>query len=450
MKLKDLSNQLEISLESLQNFIFDFNLDISQCVDEKLEITEIFKKFAVENIDFLKKYAQDHNKEKTIEQIAQEINVKVEDIVKFFNENGLTNIDLTTFKTNISSYLIHIYLGGNYDFIEKYFPEECNLKDKALIGYTDLFFYITDLLDPFISEDQLNLWGISKPAGVILYGPPGSGKIFWAKKIAEIIGYEFVHVFKDYLTSSQTKLNTSKFHQFILEKMNQPKTLIFIENFDELMQKNSNLSKSPESLDLINNILRQIQKTDNHQVLIVGAAEVLGLIDDEIIAPGRFDLHIPIFPPSEDERSHLILYHMMNYLIEESPLMKILKLNKADNKLFWEPIASEMKLFSNTMLIDFTQSLKKRLFTIHRKDETKEILINEALLKSAFLEAKSKLTADYVKRTMAFGLEAQQNVGSDFPYRLLELSAEIEYFKAKEEPIRQIGFKSQDENETIK
>ena len=94
MKLKDLSNQLEISLESLQNFIFDFNLDISQCVDEKLEITEIFKKFAVENIDFLKKYAQDHNKEKTIEQIAQEINVKVEDIVKFFNENGLTNIDL--------------------------------------------------------------------------------------------------------------------------------------------------------------------------------------------------------------------------------------------------------------------------------------------------------------------------------------------------------------------
>ena len=72
MKLKDLSNQLEISLESLQNFIFDFNLDISQCVDEKLEITEIFKKFAVENIDFLKKYAQDHNKEKTIEQIAQE------------------------------------------------------------------------------------------------------------------------------------------------------------------------------------------------------------------------------------------------------------------------------------------------------------------------------------------------------------------------------------------
>lgn len=446
MKLKDLSNQLQISLESLQNFIFDFSLEITQCVDEKLDVTETFKKFILENEEFLKKYANDHNKQKTIQEIASEINVKPEEIIKFFNNNGLTDIDIEKFKTNISSYLIHIYIGGNYDFIQNYFPTECSFQNKSLVGYTDLFFYITDLLDPFISEDQSKLWGISKPAGVILYGPPGSGKIFWAKKIADIIGYEFVHVFKDFLVSTDSKINASKFHQFILEKMNKPKTLIFIENFDELMHKNNASTRSPEAIELINNILRHIQKTEDNEILIVGAAEVMAIIDEEIIAPGRFDLHIPIFPPSEDERAQLVLYHMMHNLVDESPLMKILKHNKAENKLFWEPVANEMKLFSNTMLIDFTQSLKKRLFTMHRKDESKEIVINEQLLKAALNEAKSKLNAQYVKKAMAFGMEAQQNVGSDFPYRLLELSAEIEHFKTKEEPIRQIGFKLKEEN----
>jgi replication-associated recombination protein RarA len=35
-----------------------------------------------------------------------------------------------------------------------------------------------------------------------LYGPPGSGKIFWANKIAEIIGYQFKEVKKHYLGTS--------------------------------------------------------------------------------------------------------------------------------------------------------------------------------------------------------------------------------------------------------
>jgi hypothetical protein len=40
-------------------------------------------------------------------------------------------------------------------------------------------------------------------------------------------------------------------------------------------------------------------------------------------------------------------------------LYKILKNNKADKVPFWHDIASQWKVFSNTMLIDFTQSKKK-------------------------------------------------------------------------------------------
>ncbi|MFV0155240.1 ATP-binding protein [Empedobacter falsenii] len=446
MKLKDLSNQLEISLGSLQNFINDFNIDLSFCIDENFNVTEEFIDFSEKNIDFLKKYAEDHSKEKTIEEIAKTIGAKEEEVLHFFVSNGIPAEVAKQMKTAVSSYLIHSYIGGKYPFIEKAFPQCEDFSGKSLVGYTDLYFYLTDMLDPFISKDQVKRWGISKPAGLVLYGPPGSGKIYWAIKIADMIGYEFVHVFNDYLIGNfDSKKN--KFSDFLSKKMNQPNTLLFIDSFDELLHSSSDNSISPEMIDLFYSVLRHIQKNDRQELLIVGAVESLSILNDEIVAPGRFDMHIPIFPPTLDERIQLILHHLTANLALDSPLLTILKNQNALNKDFWTPYAAEMRLFSNTMLIDFTQSLKKRLYALFRKDETKNIMMTEKVLFSAFQEAKSKLTPDYLRHCAIFVNEAQQNVGQDFPHRLIELNADLEfYLTTKEIPITKIGFKQSDES----
>ncbi|MFV0226893.1 ATP-binding protein [Empedobacter falsenii] len=446
MKLKDLSNQLEISLGSLQNFINDFNIDLSFCIDENFNVTEEFIDFSEKNIDFLKKYAEDHSKEKTIEEIAKTIGAKEEEVLHFFVSNGIPAEVAKQMKTAVSSYLIHSYIGGKYPFIEKAFPQCEDFSGKSLVGYTDLYFYLTDMLDPFISKDQVKRWGISKPVGLVLYGPPGSGKIYWARKIADMIGYEFVHVFNDYLIGNfDSKKN--KFSDFLSKKMNQPNTLLFIDSFDELLHSSSDNSISPEMIDLFYSVLRHIQKNDRQELLIVGAVESLSILNDEIVAPGRFDMHIPIFPPTLDERIQLILHHLTANLALDSPLLTILKNQNALNKDFWTPYAAEMRLFSNTMLIDFTQSLKKRLYALFRKDETKNIMMTEKVLFSAFQEAKSKLTPDYLRHCAIFVNEAQQNVGQDFPHRLIELNADLEfYLTTKEIPITKIGFKQSDES----
>ncbi|NOJ74622.1 AAA family ATPase [Empedobacter stercoris] len=446
MKLKDLSNQLEISLGSLQNFINDFNIDLSFCIDENFNVTEEFIDFSEKNIDFLKKYAEDHSKEKTIEEIAKTIGAKEEEVLHFFVSNGIPAEVAKQMKTAVSSYLIHSYIGGKYPFIEKAFPQCEDFSGKSLVGYTDLYFYLTDMLDPFISKDQVKRWGISKPAGLVLYGPPGSGKIYWARKIADMIGYEFVHVFNDYLIGNfDSKKN--KFSDFLSKKMNQPNTLLFIDSFDELLHSSSDNSISPEMIDLFYSVLRHIQKNDRQELLIVGAVESLSILNDEIVAPGRFDMHIPIFPPTLDERIQLILHHLTANLALDSPLLTILKNQNALNKDFWTPYAAEMRLFSNTMLIDFTQSLKKRLYALFRKDETKNIMMTEKVLFSAFQEAKSKLTPDYLRHCAIFVNEAKQNVGQDFPHRLIELNADLEfYLTTKEIPITKIGFKQSDES----
>ncbi|WKW45821.1 ATP-binding protein [Myroides sp. JBRI-B21084] len=444
MKLKDLSKQLGISLESLQNFIYDFNIDLGFCIDETFHITENFKNFTIKNSAFLKKYAEDHSKEKTIAEIAKTIGVSEQKVIDFFVSNGIPLEVAANIKTNISSYLIHIYLGGTYDFIDEAFPETDNYATKRLIGYTDLYFYLNDMLDPFINIDQSKTWGISKPAGIVLYGPPGSGKIFWAHQIAQMIGYEFVHVYKDYLAGN-IKSTKNAFTHFIKTKIQQPKTMLFIDSFDELLSKNGEPNYFPENIDLINSILRQTQKDIHKELLIVGSAEILNLINDEVLAPGRFDMQIPIFPPNADERAQLIIYHLTQNLEEKSPLLAILKKHNALCKSFWEPIANQMRLFSNTMVIDFTQSLKKRLYALHRKDESKNIELTEKVLIASFNEAKAKLTTEYIKRCAIFLIEAKQNMGQDFPHRILEMEADLESFQAKKAPINKIGFKADDD-----
>lgn len=440
MKLKDLSGQLGISLESLQSFIYDFNIDLSFCIDDNFNIKEEFKQFAEKNIDFLKKYAKDHSIEKTLSEIASAINVSEEKVLEFFVSNGIPEEAAKNIKTNLSSYLIHLYIGGDYKFIDEAFPEPKSYNNKSLVGYTDLFFYLNDMLDPFINKEQLQTWGISKPAGIVLYGPPGSGKIFWARRIAQMIGYEFVHVYKDYLAGN-LKTSKNSFTHFLNTKMQHPKTMLFIDSLDELVSKNENQTYFSENIELINTILRHSKKDIHHELLILGSAEIMSLFDEEILSPGNFDMQIPIFPPNSDERAQLIIYHLTQNLVEDSPLLKILKTHNALCKSFWEPTANAMRLFSNTMIIDFTQSLKKRLYAAHRKDEAKNIELNDKILSASFNEAKAKLTADYIKRCAVFLIEVKRSVGQDFTHRILELEADLESYQTKKPPVKKIGFK---------
>ena len=80
-------------------------------------------------------------------------------------------------------------------------------------------------------------------------------------------------------------------------------------------------------------ILHSIHKFVNEDLLMVVAANNLAGIDNEVFAPGRFDIKIPVFPPNEDERAQMIMQYMTLNLSEDAILMKILKHNGADKKL---------------------------------------------------------------------------------------------------------------------
>ncbi len=284
-----------------------------------------------------------------------------------------------------------------------------------------------------------------------MYGPPGSGKIFWANKIAEIIGYQFKEVKKHYLGTSFVDGNEVNFSDFLLSMLKENKILLFLDDFDEIMmQRKAETDVASCNLEVQELILHYIAKFEKENVLMVGSANSVSEIDEEILAPGRFDVMIPVFPPNASERSEIILYAMTRGLEEDSLLYKILKNNKADKVPFWQDIASKMKVFSNTMLIDFTQSLKKRIKNLYQKNRNEKLKIDQNLLNAALRDAAGKLTGEYLDQVARFLADVVINNFDEFQFRIKALKTELETYKVVEEPRRAIGFSHNEEEENKK
>lgn len=446
MKLAELAKELKIPTESFIKFIQDFDLELSECITTNFEVKDDFAKFAQENIIFLKKYSDDLNQNKSVEDIAENIDQPTEKVAEIIKKEKPKLFDNGKYKSSVSSFGIDNQLGGNYKFIYNYFGKSTKLAERDFIGYRDLFFFISQALAPYLNNVSVQDWGIHKPAGIVLYGPPGSGKIFWANKIAEIISYEFKEIKKHFLGTSFVDDKKTNFNDFLIQMMKSEKVLLFLEDFDQLMSERSQ-NQSVKSCDEETKeiILHYISHFEKEKILMVGAANSLANIDKEILAPGRFDVLIPIFPPNEKERSEMLFHHMTENLSEDALLIKILENNKAHQLPFWLEISKKMQTFSNTMLIDFTQSLKKRIRNLYLKDHLLTIKINQKMLDASLRDASSKLTGNYLDQIQQFIFDVSLNNYEDFSQRIEDLKKELEHYKIIDEPKKPIGFSHNEE-----
>lgn len=441
MKLADLAKELKIPTESFIKFIQDFDLELSECITTNFEVKNDFVKFARENIIFLRKYSEDLSQTKSIEEIAENIDQPKDKVAQIIQKDKPKLFDNGKYRSSVSSFGIDNQLGGNYKFVYNYFGKSTRLAERDFIGYRDIFFFISQTLEPYLNNVSVQDWGIHRPAGIILYGPPGCGKIFWSKKIAEIINYEFKEIKKHFLGTSVVDDQKITFNDFLIQTMKSEKTLLFLEDFDQLMSERSE-EKSVKSCDEETKeiILHYISHFEKEQIVMVGAANSLEAIDKEILAPGRFDILIPIFPPNIKERSEMLLHHMKEGLSQDALLLKILENNKAHQLPFWLETSKKMQAFSNTMLIDFTQSLKRRIRNLYQKDNSTSINITKKMLDASLRDASTKLTGTYLDQIQQFIFDVSLNNYEDFAVRIEALKKELEHYQIIDEPKKPIGF----------
>ena len=160
------------------------------------------------------------------------------------------------------------------------------------------------VIDILQNPEKAERYGAKLPNGMILYGPPGCGKTFFAKHFAEEVGFNFILSTPSTLKSryvNATQENIAK--MFEDAEINAP-TIIFIDEINELLP-NRDSDSHEMAKSAVNEMLAQMDRTGEKGIFIIGATNYPDTIDPAMLRSGRLEKKFYLPPPDSKLRKSL-------------------------------------------------------------------------------------------------------------------------------------------------
>src|SRR3989344_481123 len=162
---------------------------------------------------------------------------------------------------------------------------------------------VSDVIEPLQHPEKFKKFKLSVPNGILLYGPPGCGKTFIVKKLAEELGYNFVEMNPSSVATPYVHGAVSNIAKvFEMAKLQAP-SIIFIDEIEGLVPKREELGGHADiKKEEINEFLLQLNNAGHNKILVVGATNRPHMIDTAILRSGRMDKRIYIGAPDFEAR----------------------------------------------------------------------------------------------------------------------------------------------------
>lgn len=185
------------------------------------------------------------------------------------------------------------------------------------------------LLLPFLDPDELTVWGLTPPQGVLLYGPSGCGKSALALEALgalKVGGYANVIVIDSSALISKVVGESEKNVASAFKRAREAAPcVIFFDQFATLCPIRGFDSTSERSMDRVLSVfLSEMDGIMSHQhpVVVVAAAHRREALDPAILRPGRLSKHIFLGYPDKDERADIFFQAMENTPVECAKSLK--------------------------------------------------------------------------------------------------------------------------------
>lgn len=161
-----------------------------------------------------------------------------------------------------------------------------------------------DVIEPLNHPEKYAEYGVTIPNGMLLYGPPGCGKTFFAKHFAEEVGFNFLVKTPSDLQSRYVNATQENIAKMFKEAEEQSPSIIFIDEFNELVpNREGNIHEMYRSA--VNEMLAQMDRTGERGVLVIGATNYPDMVDPAILRAGRMDRKFYVGPPDHEARRGL-------------------------------------------------------------------------------------------------------------------------------------------------
>ena len=171
---------------------------------------------------------------------------------------------------------------------------------------------LAEIVDYLHNPQKYTEVGASMPKGVLLVGPPGTGKTMLAKAVAgeanvpffSISGSEFVEMF--------VGMGASKVRDLFKQAKEKAPCIVFIDEIDAIGQKRNsgNMGGNDEREQTLNQLLTEMDGFEgNNGVIILAATNRPESLDPALTRPGRFDRRVPVELPDLQGREAILKVH---------------------------------------------------------------------------------------------------------------------------------------------
>ena len=171
---------------------------------------------------------------------------------------------------------------------------------------------LAEIVDYLHNPGKYTDAGASMPKGILLVGPPGTGKTMLAKAVAgesnvpffSISGSEFVEMF--------VGMGASKVRDLFSQAKEKAPCIVFIDEIDAIGQKRSGgaMGGNDEREQTLNQLLTEMDGFEgNNGVIILAATNRPESLDPELTRPGRFDRRVPVELPDLAGREAILKVH---------------------------------------------------------------------------------------------------------------------------------------------
>ena len=178
---------------------------------------------------------------------------------------------------------------------------------------------LAEIVDYLHNPQKYTEVGASMPKGLLLVGPPGTGKTMLAKAVAGEAGVPFFSISGSEFVEMFVGMGASKVRDLFKQAKEKAPCIVFIDEIDTIGKKrDGQMGGNDEREQTLNQLLTEMDGFEgNNGVIILAATNRPESLDPALTRPGRFDRRVPVELPDLKGREEILKVHAKKIKLAE-------------------------------------------------------------------------------------------------------------------------------------
>ena len=202
-----------------------------------------------------------------------------------------------------------------------YMEDELNIRFDDVAGVDEAKQELVEVIDFLKHPAKFSELGGKIPKGILLVGPPGTGKTMLAKAVAGESGVPFFSLSGSDFVEMFVGLGAARVRDLFVQAKQKAPCIIFIDELDSLGKaRGAGFNGGHDEREqTLNQLLSEMDGFDAKVgVILMAATNRPEILDPALLRPGRFDRHVVVDRPDKAGRIMILKVHMKNVKMDES------------------------------------------------------------------------------------------------------------------------------------